>query len=489
LWGANAVNGVINITTKRAEDTQGGLLTLAAGNELRGIGSLRYGGKLADDTHYRVYAKYDGRNDSVLPNGNDIDDSGHLVQGGFRIDGSLSDRDAFTLQGDGYGGQITQPAAVDINISGVNVLGRWSRALTDHSDFKLQTYVDRTHRRIPNLITEDLNTYDIDFQHQLPVGQRHNVVWGLGYRLIDDHTRSPVTLGFLPADVTRQWFSGFVQDEISLVPDTLNFTIGTKLEHNEYTGFELQPSVRLAWRINERHTVWSAISRAVRTPSRVDGELYASSNTSVPILLSNPDFQSEKLVAYELGYRTQALKRITASISTFYNDYDDLRSIERVNPSAAFPVYIGNGLTGESYGAELTADYQATEIWQLHAGYTELRVHLWRTAFSTDANIGSSEAHDPEQFWSLRSSLQLPHNLQLDGNFRHVSRIANQDVPGYGELEVRIAWRARSNVELSLVGQNLLHAQHTELGTVSTNLINTRKDAERSIYGKVSWIF
>lgn len=489
LWGANAVNGVINITTKRAQDTQGVLATVAAGNELRSDGSLRYGGKLADDMHYRVYAKYSDRDDSVLPNGNDIANAWRRAQGGFRLDGALSDRDSYTVQGDGYGGQIAQPALADINISGANLLGRWSRTLSEQSDIKVQTYWDRTHRRIPNSITEDLDTYDIDFQHRLPVGKRHDVVWGLGYRLIDDRIKNPATLGFLPGNVTRQWFSGFVQDDIVLLQDKLHLTIGSKLEHNEYTGFELQPSVRLAWRATEQHTVWTAISRAVRTPSRIDGEFYAPSSPPFTILQGNSNFESEKLVSYELGYRAQALDRLTAAVSTFYNDYDDIRSLERINPPASFPVYIGNGLTGKSYGAELTADYQVNEIWRLHAGYTELRVLLRHKPDSTDANTSSSEARDPEQFWSLRSSLELPGNTQLDANFRHVSRIANQDVPAYGELDVRLAWRARPNLEFSVVGQNLLHAHHAEFGTTSTNLVNTRKEVERSWYGKASWNF
>lgn len=489
LWGANAVNGVINVTSKRAQDTQGILVTAAAGNELRRAGSLRFGSKLTDDMHYRVYAKYSDRDDIALPNGNDITNTGQRAQGGFRLDGALSERDTLTIQGDGYSGQIAQPAVADINISGINLLGRWSRTLAEQSDVKVQTYFDRTHRRIPNSITEDLDTYDIDFQHRLPVGQRHDIVWGLGYRFINDRIKNPVTLGFLPANVTRQWFSGFVQDGIVLVPDKLHLTIGSKLEHNEYTGFELQPSVRLAWRATEQHTVWTAISRAVRTPSRIDGELYAPSNPPFTLLQGNPGFESEKLISYELGYRAQALDRLTAAVSTFYNDYDDIRSLERINPPAPFPVYIGNGLTGKSYGVELTADYQVHEMWQLHAGYTELRVLLRRKPGSTDTNTSSSESRDPEQFWSLRSSLDLRGNLQLDANFRHVSQIANQNVPAYGELDVRLAWRARPNLEFSVVGQNLLHSQHAEFGTNSANLVSTRKEIERSLYGKMSWDF
>jgi len=484
LWGSNAVNGVINITTKRARDTQGGLLSVGGGNELRKFGGLRYGDTLGANVKYRVYAKYFDRDGTAFPNGVDVANGWHMAQGGFAIDDELSSRDATTLQGDVYRGRIEQQTLDAIETSGSNLLGRWTRTLSATANFQLQTYIDRTHRRIPGSITEDLDTYNVDWQHQFAPTANQDMVWGLNYRYIDDTIVNPVTLGFLPPHVTQQWYSAFLQDEIALYRDALHLTLGTKFEHNDYTGFEFQPSVRLAWRLDERNTLWSAVSRAVRTPSRVDGQLYAPSSPPFTLLVGNPGFQSEKLIAYELGYRGQANQRLSWSLSTYYNHYTDLRSVEHVNPPAPFPIMLGNGLKAHSYGAELSADYQVMDAWRMHVGYTEMRLHFRHEPGSTDTNPGSSEAQDPEQQWSLRSSFELPHHTQLDATFRHVSTIANQQVPAYGELDLHLAWLPLPTLELSITGRNLLHAQHAEFGAAAT-----RTEIERSVYGKASWQF
>ncbi len=483
LWGANAVNGVINITTKKAQDTQGPLLTATGGRELRNLEGLRYGGALGANFHYRAYGKHFERDSTVLTDGSNALNAWHMAQGGFRLDGALSARDGLTVQGDLYSGRIEQPASDPTTVSGGNLLGRWSRTVSERSDLKLQLYVDRTRRRIPGTFAEALNTYDVDFQHHLLLGTRHDVVWGLGYRLIDDDVGNSMVLGFLPPKVTRQWFSAFLQDEIALVADQLHLTFGTKVEHNDYTGFEFQPSVRVAWRLSERDTLWSAVSRAVRTPSRIDREFYAP---SVPpfFLVGGTDFRSEKLIAYEAGYRTRLHQRLSVSLAAYYNDYDDLRSVEHVNPPAAFPIFIGNGLKGDSYGAELTADYRVMEAWRLRAGYTELRIHFSHKPGSTDNSVGTGEARDPRHQASLRSSLDLPANWQLDATYRYVSNIDSQNVPGYSEADLRLAWQPRPALELSLVGQNLLHARHAEFGAVAT-----RQEIERGVYVKVLWGF
>jgi iron complex outermembrane receptor protein len=488
LWGANAVNGVINITTKRAGDTQGTLVTALGGDQLRDSGGLRYGGTQST-FQYRVYGKYSDRNHTVLPNGADAEDAWHMAQGGFRLDGELSSRDALTVQGDLYEGRIAQPMFNDISISGSNLIGRWTRTVSETSGIQLQFYADRTHRRIPGTFGEDLATYDADFQHRLSGGAAHDIVWGLSYRVTDDSIENTPVLAFLPAHITRQWFGTFAQDEIALIGDLLHATLGAKLEHNPYTGFEFEPSVRLSWRIGERNTLWSAASRAVRSPSRVDGEFYAPGSPPFTLLRGNPNFRSEKLLAYELGYRVQVHQELSASLSTFYDDYNDLRSMELVNPPAPFPFYLGNGLRARSYGAELAADYAPMPAWHLHAGYTELRNHFQKRLGSTDTALGSGEANDPEHFFSLRSSFEFLDHCELDAMFRHVDRIATQDLPSYGELDLRLAWQPVTNLELAVVGQNLLHAQHAEFGAVTNMFSSTRKEIERSVYGKVSWRF
>src|SRR6266487_1734735 len=442
LWGANAVNGVINITTKDAKDTQGLFLEGGGGTELRGFGGVRYGGELATNLHYRVYGKFFDRANAVFPNGNDATDDWYMGQGGFRLDWDASDINLLTLQGDLYGGRMPQPGTNgNIRVDGGNVIGRWSHTISEQSDFKLQLYYDRTHRSIPGLFAEDLDTYDVDFQHRFPLGDRNDIIWGLGYRLIEDDVANSAILAFLPPRLSRRWLSGLVQDQIELVKDRLQLTLGTKIEHNDYTGFEYQPSGRLAWKLTQRQTVWGAISRAVRTPSRIDNEFFIPGNPPF-FLQGGTNFVSEELLAYELGYRIQPHPRVSLSVAAYYNDYDKLRSLERVNPNStnAFPVVIANGQGGESYGAELTADYRVTDWWRLRAGYTELQIHIRPKPGSTDTSRGSTESSDPNHQFSLRSSLDLPGHLALDGGFRYVTHIANLGVPAYGELDVRLAW-------------------------------------------------
>ncbi|MGC3982880.1 MAG: TonB-dependent receptor [Steroidobacteraceae bacterium] len=484
LWGANAVNGVINITTKNSRDTQGGIVTAGGGDELRKFGGVRYGGNWQDQVDYRVYAKYFDRDDALLANGNDATNTWRMVQGGWRADATLTNNDTLTVQGDMYQGAIRQLNLDDIAISGGNVLGRWTRNLSDTSDLQLQTYFDRTHRRIPGSYAESLDTMDVDFQHRFMLSERHELIWGGNYRHISDEIGNAGTFSFTPNNINRQWFGLFVQDGIDLLTDTLSLTLGAKLEHNEYTGYEFLPSTRLAWRIDERSTAWAAISRATRSPSRIDSELVAPANPPYTVVVPNSDFESEKLMAYELGYRALPITDLSVSLSLFYNDYDDVRSIEHVTPGVAFPVYIGNGLTAIAYGAELSSDYNVTDKWRLRLGYTDMRLQLRRQPGSTDTSNGSSEAHDPKHQLLLRSSHDLTDNIELDATFRYVSKIIDIDVPGYSELDFRVGWQLTDNIELSLAGRNLLHAHHAEFGSAAT-----RQEIERNVYGKFTWEF
>lgn len=481
-WGSNAVNGVINITTKSAKDSQGGLLEGGAGTELLGFGGARYGGELAPNVYFRVYAKYFERGESVTPSDQSAEDAWRMGQGGFRVDWDKSADVHLTLQGDLYKGSVTQPSTGDIQISGGNMLGRWSRSLAENSDIQLQVYYDRTYRLIPGSFTQTINTYDIDFQHRFPIGAQ-DIVWGVDCRLMGDDIINTPADAFLPPDVTQGLYSAFVQDEVSLIGGRLHLTAGTKVEHNDYTGVEIQPSVRAAWNLTQDQTTWAAVSRAVRTPSRIDVDLYSPATPPYRIA-GGPNVVSEKVIAYELGYRAQVDPRIALAISTFYNDYTDLRSLEPLKPPAAYPVERSSGLIGHSAGAELTADWRLSPSWRLHGGYTELRVHTEPQPGSIDRSAGRSISRDPNHQFSLRSQVNLSAKWEWDTDVRYVGPITNQAVPGYAEMDLRLAWQIDPAWEFSVVGQNLLHAHHPEF-----NPPGSRREIQRSVYGKTSWRF
>src|SRR2546422_6569532 len=468
LWGANAVNGVINVITQGAKQTQGLLLSGGGGTEQRAFGTVRYGGALGSSVRYRIYGRGFGREATALPSGQDAADDWHLGQGGFRMDWDASNVNRVTLQGDLYDGRIAQPSAADITVDGGNVMAKWSHRISDRSSLAAQLYYDRTHRHIPGTFGEDLDTYDVDLQHRARLGVRHDVVWGLGYRLSNDRVANSSALAFLPPQVARQWFTGFVQDEIALVPNRLHVALGSKIEHNDYTGFEIQPSGRVNSGLSPSGTLWAAVSRALRTPSRIDRELFARVSFTPPSFLAGgPGFHSEEELAYELGFRHQQ-GSLALSVATFYSRYHGLRSVEQVNPPAPDTVVIGNGQDGESYGGELTADYRVTDRCRLRAGYTELRVHVWPNPGSTDMSRGATESQTPDRQFLLQSSVDLPAHLVLSAGFHAIDDINNELVPAYAEMNARLIWQPTSHLDLSLVGQNLLHSRHREFGAAAS---------------------
>src|SRR5437764_3174376 len=489
LWGANAVNGVIKVITKDAKDTQGFLLAGGGGTEQHGFGTVRYGAALGSSVRARIYGRGFDRDATALPSGQDAADDWHVEQGGFRMDWEASSASRVTLQGDLYDGRIAQDSGGDIAVSGGNVIAKWSHTLSERSSLAAHLYYDRSHRDIPGVFGEDLDTYDVDLQHGTRLGARHDVVWGLGYRLINDRIVNSSFLAFLPAHVARQWFTGFVQDEIALVPNRLHVTLGTKIEHNDYTGFEIQPSGRVSWRLGPSGMVWAAVSRALRTPSRIDREFFVPANPPY-FLAGGPAFHSEEELAYELGYRRQH-GALAFSVATFYSRYHGLRSLEQVNPPAPVPLVIGNRQDGESFGAEVTAQYWLTNRWRVHAGYTELRVHIWRNPGSTDASGGATESQIPDRQFFLLSSVDLPAHLGLSAWFRAIDDVNNQLVPAYAELNATLTWQPTSHLDLSLVGQNLLHDRHREFGAppASPTAPDPRRDIQRGVYGTVAWHF
>ncbi|MEO8342211.1 MAG: TonB-dependent receptor [Gallionella sp.] len=366
LWGANAMNGVINIIRNKSGNTQGGQVTVGVGNVEKG-GSARYGGKLGDDGNYRIYAKKFNRDNTTRANGSDVQDAWHTGQIGFRTDWSVA-RDALMLSGDTYQGSIDQAVNDDKQISGGNLLARWTRALDAAGALQVQTYYDHTRRIYPGIFGESLDTYDIEAQHSVQWGKNQYIVWGGGYRYARDTVTNTALLAFLPSDKTLTLASVFIQDEITLA-ERLKLILGTRMEHNNYTGLESQPNIRLAWKPNDQTLWWAAISRAVRTPSRIDREFFVPGSSPYTTFGGGADFQSEKLTAYEIGYRTEPSARTSLSISTFYNVYDRLRSLE---PTATTTIF-SNMMEGDTYGIETWGSYGIYDWWQIKAAYTYLK--------------------------------------------------------------------------------------------------------------------
>jgi iron complex outermembrane recepter protein len=479
LWGANAVNGVINIITKQAGDTQDFLLTAASGTEERVQGAIRYGGSAGDDQHYRIYAKYFDRDDSVLASGEDASDGWNSAQVGFRFDRRVGNDESFTVQGDVFDSRAEQVAAPEASQSGGNVLARWTRRIGQGERLQIQAYYDHTHQFAPEDFGDDLDTFDFDAQYERDIGRRQRLMIGAGYRFTRNEVDNlPGGIAFLPPALDRHLFSAFVQDEITLDDDRLKLTIGSKIEHNDYTGFELQPSVRAAWSIAP-HVLWASISRAVRTPSRIDTHLFFPAEEPF-VFAGGPNFDSEKLIAYESGWRVRLHEDAYVSVAVFFNDYDDIRTT-----SPQPPFIIENNAAGEIIGVELEATWQVSAAWRLIFGYTLLQEDIDVKPGRADLNGGQGDLYDPEQRLQLRSSVNLSQNIEFDIWMRYVDQIVNmargfETVPDYVTVDMRIGWSATDSLQLSLVGQDLLEDDHLEFGF---------RHVERAVYGKAVWRF
>lgn len=511
LWGSNAVNGVISITSRHARDTQGTFFSATVGTEEQASAAARYGGKFGESGFFRVFAQYSDRDSTFRP-GSPTSDDWRIGHGGFRADWDASDSDALTLQGDVYSANIGQfgPSTsiigrpgptgdLQMDASGGNVLGRWRRDLGGGSDLQLRAYFDSTHRDDPSFV-DDLETFDLDLQHRYVALARHEIVWGLNFRYTDNSNRSKGIFALEPEDSRDQLIGGFAQDQFA-ISDALRLTVGTKLEHNDFSGFEVQPTVRLAWDVAPGQNAWAAVSRAVRVPTRLERdiaiEVTPPGSNPRGVLLGNDDFEAEELLAYELGYRWQPLEVLGLDLALFQNRYEGLASLEFGTPVldpqtgvVTVPVVNRNLTDARSEGAELLATYSARDNWRLIASYSY--IYLDMQPHGQDLNRGAFlEDATPRQQFSLRSLLDLPGRLQLDAQFRHSTQLERDPLtpsgPGidaYSELDVRLAWQASEQLELSLVGQNLLHDHHLEFGTPAT-----RGEIERSVYGKAAWRF
>jgi iron complex outermembrane receptor protein len=481
IWGANAFNGVINIISKDASQTQGTLITGGGGDEENGFGGLRYGGKLGENSYYRIYTKYENRDGLSYGNGADAHDEFMMGQTGFRTDTSLQGENHLTFQGDFYNGLLGADRAEDSRIGGGNFLGKWSHAFSDTSNLEIQSYIDRTYRRIPDLYEENRLTYDLDLQHSFLVGERNTLTYGMEYQMSADKIGNPQPslISFEPNERHLQLFSGFLQDEIAIVPELFGVTIGTKIEHNDFSGIEVQPSIRAAYTPNTNQTVWAGVSRAVRRPTRFEADL---SIPFIPLSKQAPDqFESEKVIAYELGYRLKPLDMVSFDATIFYNEYSDLRSQEVIGGVR----YLRNELEGDGYGFEIAANYQPVEYWRLRASYRYLETRLHLSDSSTDPTGGFGEGDDPRNIVVLQSMFDLPYHLQFDQVLRYVDKLPDPYVPAYLVADLRLAWLPSEHIEIAVVGRNLLDNHHPEIGAASP----LRKEVEQSIFGKVTLRF
>lgn len=456
LWGSNAVNGVINITTRSAADTQGDLLDIRGGS-LSDTISARHGGTLDSNTTYRVYVIALHDNNLSRIDGQVSRDGWENVQGGFRADWA-SAGDMVTLQGDLYrGSSETVPGAVaNGTIGGQNLLASWTRTLDDNASIKSQVYYDNARRDVTSGIRASVDTFDFDTQANFAAGPRHNFVLGGGYRLTADRfVRGPGT-SFLDPDRRNLGLGNiFAQDAISLAPD-VTLTLGVKLEHNSYTGWEVMPDSRLAWRPSETSVVWFSAARAVRTPSRFDTQLFAPGT-----LAGGPGFVSEDLLALELGYRAQPFTDFSFSISTYFNIYEDLRTLESSGP-AAFPLVIKNGMRGNTYGVEAWASYSILDWWRLKAGINALGKELSLVPGSRDIFGVPFAGNDPSYQFQFQSDIDLPQDVSLNFGLRSIDSLASPAVPAYVEADAKIDWKVVDGLHLSLAGVNLLHPRHQE---------------------------
>jgi iron complex outermembrane receptor protein len=491
LWGANAVNGVINVITKNAKKTQGGLASLAAGNQERAAANARYGGKIGKDGHYRVYAKYANRNHQETLSGTDARDEWDAYRTGFRADWeSGTDGKTFTLQGDAYRNKLGQIRTFpdsstredDIRAQGANLLGRYEYAPAPGGKLSVQTYLDYLYRD-QTLLKDERLSFDIDAQYEFPEIGVHKAVVGGRYRFSDDRLTKSTFVTFGNSGEHERLTSLFFQDTVTLVPETWFLTLGAKLEYNIYTGAEAQPNVRLQWRPDERSTLWSAVSRAVRTPSRLDRDLVINQRVvgGVPLVVAtgDPRFESESLIAYEAGYRRQWTEGLTVDLAAFYHDYSDL-SVYTLRSTSPLVFAPANGMTGEAFGAEVTADWQALPVLNFIASYSLMDLQLHNHAAGTFPGTENGERQSPQHQFNLRALWDVAEDVSWDGTLYYVSALEGYGVNEYWRLDTRIAKRLNERTELSLVGQNLFNPPHREFSATKIR---------SALYGKIAWSF
>ena len=513
VWGNNAVNGVINIITKKAQDTLGTLVTGGGGTLEQGFGTVQYGGTIKGNTDYRLFTDYHNLGHFPDLSGQNGQDGSHLLHGGFRVDSDLGKSNSLTLQGDIYtGGEgasivhsvLSPPENLTVfrraDLSGGNVQGRWSHSFSSRSDITLQFYFDRYTRSGPQS-HEGRNTVDFEFRHHLVLGSHHDLTWGVGYRHTADRIVGTIDQAFVPADSAGELYTFFLQDQITLRPDRLLLSVGTKVENSYFNGFDLEPSVRLAWTPTNRQTYWAAVSDTHRQPSLRDvglnAVLAALPGPTEVLLVGNPNFDDELLVAYELGYRTQINNRLSVDLATFLDNYHDLETIEPLPPIfepdstpplQVLPSTFANKMHGTTGGIEAFIHWKVTDRWTLSPGYSFLKMHLYPDPTSLDTtSAANAEGSSPSHQAQLRSHLELPHGMGWDSSVFFVGPLPAQSVPSFTRLDSQLTWRFSEGAQLSIVGQNLLADHHVEFNNF-LSAVNPSQ-VTRSAYAKVTWKF
>ena len=513
VWGDNAVNGVINIITSRAQDTVGGLVTAGGGTSEQGFGSVRYGGAINGETAYRVFADYLNQDHFPDLNGQDGRDGMHLMHGGFRLDSNPNPSDTFTVQGDLYTGDegasivhsvLSPPENViayrSTGLSGGNILGRWTRALSPTSDITIQSYFDRYTRSGPES-SEHRDTVDFDLRHHFILGSRHDLTWGVGYRYTSDQTAGTIDQAFSPADEVGWLFNLFAQDQITLKSDRLFLYLGAKLERGYFDGFDLAPSARLAWTPDKRRTFWAAVSNAHRSPTRHDTDLNAAlaalPGPTEVVLVGNPALDDENLIAYEAGFRTQFNSRLSIDVATFINTYNHLESQEpqpsyvetfEGAPLTVNPISFANKMHGITDGVEASVKWTVADWWTLSPGYSYLEMHLHTDPTSLDTtSVADTQGSSPVHQAQCRSHIVLPHRMEWDSSVYFVGSLPAQAVPSYTRIDSKLTWRYSERVQIELVGQNLLSDHHLENNDAYA-IVNS-SEVKRSVFSRIVWRF
>lgn len=522
VWGANAVNGVINIITRKASDTQGGLITGGGGSFEHGFMGARYGGKIGEDTHYRMYAKGFTRDNMQSISGEKINDAWHQGRGGFRLDHTRG-IDQITLQGDVFYNSIGDTLDKSLlsahlkNLSsargyntGGNIRFRWDRNISDRSSIVLQSYYDRTDYDLVTATRFRAESFDIDFQHRFPLFERHDITWGGNYRLYHNKFYDTELISLFPRQRNNDLISGFVRDEITLIPDRLRLMLGVRLDHNDFTGLEVQPDMRLTWMPDEKNTVWMSIARAVRIPSRAENDIllntrimnqtHALSHSDLPIMpyiQGSPGLKSEKLLAYELGYRHQLSSNASLDVATFFNDYSQLRDMlagdiwlhTKPSPHQMLPVSFNNQASGTTYGIEVSADWKPNERLRFQGNYSFLKMHINSNPLFNviDPTSGGADKANPQHQFSFRTNYDVTEKLQLNLWLRYTSNLPLYNIPGYVTMDSKLVYRPVRNIDFFVVGQNLFSQNHQE--TISDFVFSQPAYIPRGVYGGVQWRF